>query len=220
MAAGGLSVVRSRLAAAAARGGRDPADVTLVAVSKGRSPEAIMAVYEEGHRVFGENRPEELAEKAPLLPGDITWHMVGTVQRRKVALAGPHTALLHSLDRESLVARWAALPEPSPVLVQVNLAREPQKHGVDPSGVSALVALAGDAGLDVQGLMIIPPLPERPEDSRRWFIGLRELRDELCDRHPTLRELSMGMTDDFEVAVEEGATFIRVGRAIFGNGSA
>lgn len=211
----GLRAVVQRAAGAARRSGRLPEDVTLVAVSKGRSDNEILSVYEAGHRDFGENRPEELAAKAPRLPHDIRWHMVGSVQRRKVSAAADHAGLIHSLDRESLANRLAAHQGAPPVLVQVNVAREEQKHGVAPDETEALVAGAMDLGLDVIGLMIIPPVPHVPEDSRRWFVELREMRDALRERWPRIRELSMGMTDDFEVAVEEGATFIRVGRAIF-----
>ena len=215
MARRGLIRVRERVAAAAARAGRDPGDVTIVAVTKGRGMAEIGDVYEFGHRDFGENRPEELAAKAPHLPSDARWHLVGPVQRRKVEAAAPHTHLLHSMDRAALARRWAALDRPPPVLVQVNMAAEPQKHGVSPNAVADLVALSSELGLAVRGLMAIPPLPARPEDSRSWFVALAELRDELAARFPSVRELSMGMSDDFEVAVEVGASFIRVGRAIF-----
>ena len=211
----GLTAVRSAVDAAAQRVGRHPGDITIVVVSKGRSPEEISRVYEAGHRDFGENRPEELADKAPRLPPDIRWHMVGTVQRRKAALAADHANFIHSLDRESLAHRFATLEKTPPLFIQVNLAGEEQKHGVDPDGLERLLATAIALGLTVEGLMIIPPVPTAREDSRRWFAELRVLRDRLARRHPTVTELSMGMTDDFEVAVEEGATFLRVGRAIF-----
>ena len=211
----GLTSVRSRLALAAARSGRDAGDVTLVVVTKGRSIEDTMALYEAGHRNFGENRPEELATKASQLPTDIIWHMVGTVQRRKVPLAAPHTSLLHSLDREALARSWARLEDPPAALVQVNVASEPQKHGVAPADVAGLVAASETLGMTVVGLMVIPPIPEVPESSRRWFEHARALRDEVAVDHPAVVELSMGMTDDFEVAIESGSTLIRVGRAIF-----
>ncbi len=204
----------ARMEAAATRSERDPAGVTLVVVTKGRSPDEIMRVYDEGHRVFGENRPEELAAKAPQLPDDISWHMVGTVQSRKAALAAAHATLLHSLDREKLARRWADLGG-SPALVQVNIAEEPQKHGVDPGGVDALVTRSIELGVVIRGLMIIPPQPVLAEDSRVWFEALRDLRERLRAGHPRIEELSMGMTDDFEVAIEAGASLIRVGRAIF-----
>jgi pyridoxal phosphate enzyme (YggS family) len=212
-----LAAVRRRLAQAASGAGRVPDEITLVAVSKGHGVEAVRAAYDAGQRDFGENRAAELAAKAPLLPGDIRWHFIGTLQRRKVPLARPHTTLLHSLDRPSLVAAWSRGDGPAPpALVQVNLAEEPQKHGVAPGDVPALLASAAAAGITCRGLMLIPPLPEQPEQSRPWFAQLAELRARILPAWPSLTELSMGMTDDFEVAVSEGATLIRVGRAIFG----
>ena len=212
----GLTAVRERMVAAAVRSHRDPAGVTLVAVSKGRSVDEIMRLYDAGHRIFGENRAQELVEKAALLPADVEWHFVGSLQRRKVALARPVVSVLHSLDRQALVDAWAAGRSPAPrALLQVNMAGEAQKHGAAPADVLRLVEAATRAGIDVAGLMVIPPAPEVPEDSRRWFTDLRRIRDDIRQSHPGVVHLSMGMTDDFEVAVEEGATLIRVGRAIF-----
>lgn len=216
MAPSGLNEVQRRIGAAARAAGRSVDEVRLVAISKGRTVDEIMAVYEQGHREFGENRAHELAEKAPQLPDDIVWHFVGTLQRRQAKLARPYTTLLHSLDRPALVDTWAREPHAPPALVQVNLAEEPQKHGARVGEVEPLLERAARVGLACIGLMLIPPLPERAEDSRPWFRELARLRDDLSERWPALRELSMGMTDDFEVAVEEGATLVRVGRAIFG----
>ncbi len=211
-----LNLVRSRVAATAKRVGRDPADITLVAVSKGRSVGEIEACYAAGQRDFGENRAAELEQKAPTLPKDIRWHFIGSLQTRQAKVAGPHTNLLHSLDRPRLVNAWSHVDDASPVLIQVNVAAEQQKHGASPDAVAALAARATDAGLSCHGLMTIPPLANVPDDNRGWFMELRGLRDSLRDTYPEIRELSMGMTDDFEVAIEEGATIIRVGRAIFG----
>ena len=211
----GLAGVRRAIEVAAQRVGRHAEHVTLVVVSKGRSIEEIARVYETGHRDFGENRAEELADKARKLPRDIHWHMVGTIQRRKAALVGEHAQFIHSLDRASLAERLAGLENQPPLLVQVNLASEQQKHGVDFEGVELLIERSLGLGLTVKGLMILPPLPLVPEDSRQWFARLRVLRDRLVRSYPTVKELSMGMTDDFEIAVEEGATLLRVGRAIF-----
>ncbi len=203
------------MAAAARRTGRTLDDVTLVAVSKGQPREAIMAAYDSGQRVFGENRAAELAAKAPDLPSDIAWHFIGSLQTRQAKVARPHTHLLHSLDRPRLVNSWSAA-EPPPALVQVNVAAEPQKHGAAPGETAALLELARERGVRCVGLMCIPPLVTNAEDNRKWFSALRELRDGLRGDFPDLIELSMGMTDDYEVAIEEGATLIRVGRAIFG----
>ena len=212
-----LADVRFRVGSAAERSGRNPDDITLIAVSKAHPVEAILEAYEAGHRDFGENRAQELADKAPQLPADIRWHFVGSLQRRKAKLVRPVAAVLHSLDRESLVDAWARGEGPAPeTLVQVNLAREPQKGGVLPEGTASLVQYAIDAGLHVVGLMAIPPAPEVGEDSRRWFDDLAALRDGLVGRFPSVTGLSMGMTDDFDVAIEAGSSMIRVGRAIFG----
>jgi pyridoxal phosphate enzyme (YggS family) len=204
-----------RVAAAGDRSGRDPDDVTVVAVSKGKPVEAIRALYERGHRHFGENRAAELEAKAPQLPDDIAWHFVGTVQRRRLGIIRARASLVHSFDRMALVAPWGGDLAP-PVLVQVNLAAEPQKHGADRAAVPDLITAAEETGIRCRGLMVMPPLAADPEDSRPWFGELAELRRRLAAEHPSLVELSMGMSDDFEVAVEEGATVIRVGRAIFG----
>lgn len=217
MAADGLSRVLGRVAAAAGRVGRSPEAVTVVAVSKGRSVDEISELYEVGHRDFGENRAEELAEKAAALPGDIVWHFVGSIQSRKAKLIAPVATWIHSLDRDKLVRTFAAI-EDSVIrhhLVQVNVAGEDRKHGVGVDETEGLVERAVAAGLPVAGLMLIPPLPQTPEDSRRWFTDLVRLRDRLATPAVPLPTLSMGMTDDFEVAIEEGATVVRIGRAIF-----
>lgn len=217
MAADGLSRVRERVAAAAERSGRRADHVTIVAVSKGRTPEEVMELYDAGHRHFGENRDDELVEKSAELPQDIVWHFVGSVQSRKAKLIAPVATWVHSLDREKLVRSFAAAEDATVAhyLVQVNIAGEERKHGVAPEATASLVTTARRAGLPVTGLMLIPPLPETPEHSRRWFADLRMLRDRIATDASPLDVLSMGMTDDFEVAVEEGATVVRVGRAIF-----
>jgi len=216
MVAEKLTAVRMRIDDAAARSRRDPASVTLVAVTKGQPVDVILEAYNLGHRDFGENRAAELAEKAPLLPDDIRWHFIGSLQTRQANLARPHTHLLHSLDRPRLINRWADPDGPPPALLQVNIAEEPQKHGAGVTQVRDLIGQAEERGIDCRGLMCIAPLVHDGEENRRWFIALRRLRDELLPEYPGLTELSMGMTDDFEVAIEESATLIRVGRAIFG----
>jgi pyridoxal phosphate enzyme (YggS family) len=209
--------VVDRIGAAAVRVGRDPSAITLVAISKSKPVSDIRALYDFGHRDFGENRAQEMAEKAALLPGDIRWHFVGALQTNKSRLVRPITELLHSMDRESLAFAWAkGIGLAPPVLIQVNTGAEPQKAGVSTDEAPALLQTLLDLGIDVRGLMAIPPIAEDPEEMRPHFAQLRQLRDRLVELHPGVRELSMGMTDDFEVAVEEGASFIRVGRAIFG----
>jgi pyridoxal phosphate enzyme (YggS family) len=209
--------VMESVATAAAAASRSIDEITVVAVSKTFSPEEVMAVYDQGHRHFGENRADELAEKADVLPGDIRWHFVGALQSNKVRLVRGVTHLLHSMDRRSLAKAWMKGPGLAPpVLAQVNVGAEPQKSGVDPADLGAAIEWMKAVGLNVRGLMTIPPIPERPEDSRRYFVELAALRDETRRDHPEVAELSMGMTDDFEVAIAEGASVIRVGRAIFG----
>ena len=205
-----------RVADATTAAGRSPDYVTVVAVSKTKTPDEIMAVYEMGHRDFGENRAQELAAKAPQLPNDIRWHFVGALQSNKVRLVRPVTFLLHSMDRRSLAGAWLkGQGRPPPVLLQVNVGDEPQKSGIDPRDVPDFLEWMKTLGLDVQGLMAIPPIPKDPEESRPHFRRLREI-GETVGLAADDGELSMGMTDDFAVAIEEGASIIRVGRAIFG----
>lgn len=209
--------VLARLEEAATRSGRDPNEVTLVAVSKTFPPERVMEIYDQGHRDFGENRAGEMVEKAARLPDDIRWHFVGALQSNKARDVRPRTHLLHSMDRRSLANAWLkGQGHPPPVLVQVNVGEESQKSGVSPDEVPETVDWMTGMGLEVRGLMAIPPIPERPDDSRPHFEMLRRLRDEVRKDVPEVKELSMGMTDDFEVGIEEGASIIRVGRAIFG----
>lgn len=211
-----LESVRSRMVAAAARAGRSGEDVTLVIVSKGQSVETINALYQRGERNFGENRAQELATKVDQLPGDIRWHFVGPLQSNKIRIVRPIVTLLHSLDRPALGPAWIKGPGLAPpALLQVNVGQEPQKHGVDPErslqAFGELIAI----GVDLAGLMAIPPAADDPEATRSYFAEMRRLTTLVATDHPGRTSLSMGMTDDFEVAIEEGATFVRVGRAIF-----
>jgi PLP dependent protein len=213
----GLSQVRESVAAAADRSGRDPDEILLVGISKEATSEAVADAYAAGLRDFGENRADELVVRAASLGPDARLHFVGRLQSNKVRKIRPVVALLHSMDRPELCAEWLKGPGiPPPVLVQVNVAAEPQKGGVAPSVAEELVDHALDLGVDVRGLMTIPPLDSDPEASRPHFEAMRRLRDEIRQRHPSVRELSMGMSNDYEVAIEEGATILRVGRAIFG----
>ena len=209
--------VMERVVAAASRAGRSPDEVTVVAVSKTMSRRDILAVYEQGHRDFGENRAGELAVKAPELPDDIRWHFVGALQSNKARTVRGVVDLLPSMDRRSLGKAWMkGHGMPPSVLAQVNVGDEPQKSGVAAGEVGSALGWMVDMGLDVRGLMTIPPMPESPEDSRGYFERLRRIRDGVSATHPSVVELSMGMSDDFEVAIAEDASIIRVGRAIFG----
>ena len=209
--------VQERVAIAAKDAGRDAAEITLIAVSKAKTVSQIRAVYDKGHRDFGENRAKEMAEKVALLPGDIRWHFVGALQSNKARLIRPSTHLLHSMDRTSLASAWAKGPGlPPPVLLQVNIGREPQKSGVMPEDVETAAEKLITMGMEVVGLMAIPPVGRSPEDSRQHFEAMRQLRDDIAEREPGIAHLSMGMTDDYEVAIADGASMVRVGRAIFG----
>lgn len=227
-----LRSVQERIAAAAERAGRVPSDVTLVAVTKTQSPQAIQAAYDLGLRHFGENRVEEAEEKIDELPADITWHMIGHVQSRKAQRVASRFGLVHSLDSLKLARRLdrfaAERSEPLPVLLEFNVSGEESKYGFSasmPSGsydrqeslLLAIEEIIALPHLSVQGLMTMAPIVAQPEEARPVFVRLRQIRDELSARFPHLDwdQLSMGMTDDFEVAVEEGATLVRVGRAIF-----
>lgn len=217
MASVRLTEVRAGIRTACARAERDPSTIVLVAVSKAADDAEVMAAYREGQRDFGENRAGELAERAPRLPPDIRWHFIGRLQGNKVRRVRPVTHLLHSLDRPELVSYWAkGSGAPPPVLVEVNVAGEAQKAGVEPEEAADLIGEAMAMGIDVRGLMTMAPLVGDPEEVRHVFRELAELRTGLARRWPALTELSMGMTDDYGVAVEEGATILRVGRAIFG----
>jgi PLP dependent protein len=209
--AGAVANVRARIAAAAGRAGRDPASVTLVAAAKTVSAPRVAEVLALGVLDVGENRAQELLAKAPALAGEPSpprWHFVGRLQRNKVSSVAPWVTLWQSVDREPLGVAIARRAPGARVLVEVNLGAEAQKGGCEPSATPVLVDALRDLGLDVGGLMTVHP---QDGDARRWFVALRELGDRLG-----LHELSMGMTDDFDVAVEEGATIVRVGRALFG----
>ncbi len=196
--------------------------MTLVAVSKTKPAELINQAVAAGHHVFGENRVQEAIAKQPDVVGPVEWHLVGALQRNKARHAVGAFALLHGVDSVRLLAeidrRAASAGIRQALLVQVRLGDEPTKSGVDPAELDALVdAAVASEHVELRGLMTIPPPASEPESSRVWFTRLRELRDAQADRIDSpLPELSMGMTDDFEVAVEEGATLVRVGTAIFG----
>lgn len=211
----GLSEVEQRITEACARAGRSRDRVQLVAVSKGQPVGAVQAVYQQGQRVFGESRAQELSGKYDLIGPDAVWHFIGPLQRNKVRQVRPAVSLLHSLDRIELAHAWMKGPgQAPPVLLQIKLGAEESKHGFEPGEAERALAVCESLGVRVRGLMAIPPPATAPDEARGWFGTLRELRDQL-DR-PDLVELSMGMSQDFEVAIEEGATIIRVGSAIFG----
>jgi pyridoxal phosphate enzyme (YggS family) len=215
--------VRARIAEACARTGRDPDEVTLVAVSKTVPAEALGDAVAAGLDLLGENRVQEAAGKVADVP-DAGWHLVGPLQSNKARRAVEVFEAVQSVDSVELGARLARLAEELrpgtryPILLQVNVDGDPTKAGLAPVAVADTVAqLADHAALDVRGLMTIGRLVEQPEAARPTFQRLRELSATLRASGASLGpELSMGMTDDFEVAVEEGATIVRIGRALFG----
>jgi pyridoxal phosphate enzyme (YggS family) len=217
-----LEEVRERIDSACARARRPAGEVRLVAVSKTVGVERIRRLLDCGHDILGENRVQEALEKIPLLGPAVSWHLVGHLQRNKARHAVGAFELLHGIDSEKLAAeidrRAGRAGVRQAILLQVNLAREETKSGVDEAGLPALLdSVVALPNVELRGLMTIPPPAENPEDSRSWFARLRGLRERSATRTGLpLPELSMGMTDDFEVAVEEGATLVRVGRAIFG----
>lgn len=212
--------VRARIAAAAQRCGRSPEDIRLIAVSKTFGPDAVRAALDAGVRELGENRAQELKEKAAVIPGGL-WHFVGPLQTNKVRHVVGVAALIHSVDRvglaEAVGRRARALGIRQDVLIEVNLAGEPSKHGAEPQQARHL-ARAVDAveGVAVCGLMAIPPRGVSREDARSYFRDLALIREDIAGEIATCTDLSMGMSHDLEVAVEEGATMVRIGEAIFG----
>jgi pyridoxal phosphate enzyme (YggS family) len=223
--AANLRSVRSRIDAAAHRAGRDPSDILLVAVSKTFSADHIRAAWAAGHRDFGENKVQEALQKiAETADKDLKWHLIGHLQSNKAKKAAAGFACIHTVDSVDLLRKLdqaAAEQGTSPeVLIQVDLAGETTKFGAPADQARRVL----DAGLELRavrlaGLMLIPPWNEDQEQTRPWFVRLRALRNAWLESgvpSSALRHLSMGMSHDFEAAVEEGATLVRVGTAIFG----
>jgi pyridoxal phosphate enzyme (YggS family) len=216
--------VRERIARAAGRGGRDPSSVRLIAISKTVPADLVRAAVDLGQVEFGENRVQEALDKMDRtadLP--IRWHLVGHLQSNKARKAGARFDVIHSVDDADLIGRLeeaaAGAGRRLDVLIQVDLAGEPTKHGVLPAAIDAILAAAAPCrSVRVAGLMLLPPAVDDPESARPYFAALRRLRDDLrmSSTGAGLSELSMGMSHDFEVAVEEGASMVRVGSAIFG----
>ena len=220
-----LADVRDRIARAAGRAGRDPASIRLVAVSKTFDAEHVRAAALAGQVDFGENKVQEALQKmARTTDLQIRWHLVGHLQSNKARKAGAHFDVIHSIDDGSLVAKIDEAARTAgrhvQLLAQVDLSGEPTKHGARQTELPAIFETAGACqAARLSGLMLLPPAAENPEASRPYFRELRAVRDRLLARGVAgsmLSELSMGMSHDFEVAVEEGATLVRVGTAIFG----
>jgi hypothetical protein len=220
--AAGLGRVRDRLAAAERAAGRPPGSVRLVAVSKKMSASDVQAAAAAGQRDFGESYAQELRDKLTALAGtpDLRWHFIGPLQSNKVKYVAGRVALVHAVDSAARLEDIERRGAPQACLVQVNVAGESHKHGVAPDALPALLdRFGGLRSVRCEGLMLIPPLGDDAEAARRHFAALRALRDREAARarpNVDLRELSMGMSQDLEVAVAEGATIVRVGTAIFG----
>lgn len=217
--------VQQTIRQAALRAGRDPKAVTLIAVSKTRSVAEIEAALAAGVTHLGENRVQEMAQKVGPLEGrGVTWHLIGTLQTNKVKQALDMANLIHSLDRDSLLDELIRQAErrgrPCDALVQVNVSGEATKHGISPGSLHPFLRrISQQQWVRVRGLMTMAPLSENPEDARPHFRRLRELADEVRELalpNVSMEHLSMGMSGDYAVAVEEGATLVRVGTAIFG----
>lgn len=218
-----LSIVLEKIDAAAKKSGRIRDDVELVAVSKTHSPDAIQTVADAGQNVFGESRVQEAQAKMSLLPGRLRWHFIGHLQKNKIRAALPLFELFHSLDSLELARQFQRIATEDGhrprVLLEVNVAGEASKFGFSPANLrSQLDEILCFDRLDVQGLMAMAPFAPKAEHSRPYFAQLRELRDALqSEAKVGLPHLSMGMSNDYLVAIEEGATLVRVGSAIFGD---
>ena len=219
-----LEEVEARITRACERSGRERTEVTLISVSKTKPVEMLQEAYDAGSRDFGENKPQEIREKYPQLPTDIRWHMIGHLQRNKIKYIIDKVYMIHSVDSIRLAE---AIDEEAkkhgivmPVLIEVNVAEEESKFGVHLDEVESLIRQISElSNIQVQGLMTIAPFTENAEDNRIYFRKLRNLYVDIKDKNidnVNMCNLSMGMTGDYEVAVEEGATMVRVGTGIFG----
>jgi hypothetical protein len=220
-----LERVREQIAQAAANAGRDVKDVELVAITKTQPIEKVREAVEAGQTLFGESRVQEARAKIPELSSNIRWHFVGHLQKNKVRLALPLFEMIHSVDSLGLAQDINRIAEEEGlyprVLLEVNVAGEGSKFGFAPDDLrKQMGALLTLSRLSIEGLMCIPPLASESEDSRKFFVEVRELRDSLeKEFNMKLPELSMGMTQDFAIGIGEGATLVRVGTAIFGERS-
>lgn len=219
-----LIQVEEKINAACERAGRSRSEVTLIAVSKTKPIPMLSEIYEEGIRDFGENKVQEILEKYGELPEDIKWHMIGHLQRNKVKSVIDKVSLIHSVDSFRLAEEINIQAKKKnitvPILVQVNIAGEDTKFGITQEDAIALTEQIAELdNLRIQGLMTIAPLVNDPEDNRQYFRGIRQLSVDIRNKNidnVCMDILSMGMTGDYEVAIEEGATMVRVGTGIFG----
>ncbi len=223
--AANLERVNARIAEAAAKSGRAAGDIQLIAVSKKQDAEKVRAAFDAGQPIFGESRVQEARVKIPLLPSAVRWQFIGHLQKNKIRHALALFELFHSVDSLALAQDMERIADEEGVrprvLLEVNVAGEGSKLGFAPVKLRAeMESLLQLRRLEIEGLMTIPPFAPEAEESRRYFVALRELRDELEQSCAVrLPQLSMGMSGDYAVAIEEGATFVRVGTAIFGGRS-
>ena len=214
--------VKARIAKACERAGRSEDSVRLLAVSKKKPADAVAAAWESGLCFFGENRVQEAAEKIPLSPSGATWHLIGHLQSNKAKLAAGLFDMIQSVDSMKLIeALDRHAQQALPILLQVNIAGEGAKFGFAPEEVAQAIRYANQTThCEVHGLMLIPPFTPDPEGARAYFKALRVLRDEVSEATQTpLPELSMGMSNDLEIAIEEGSTWVRVGTDLCGERS-
>ncbi len=219
-----LKRVRDKIAHAASKAGRNPENIQLVAVSKAVEAKRIQGAIEAGATLFGENYIQEAREKINELGHEVRWDFIGHLQRNKVNHAVDLFEMIHSVDRLSLAREInsvaAKKKKKTRILVQVNISGEEAKSGINPGGITSLVSeIASMSNLSLEGLMTMPPYFDDPERARPYFTALRELRNKIIAENSgeiRLKELSMGMSGDFEVAIEEGSTAVRIGTAIFG----
>ena len=217
-----LAQVREHMADAARKSGRTAEQIELVAVSKTHAAEKVREAIEAGQLLFGESRVQEARAKIPLLPSRLRWHFIGHLQKNKIRHALPLFELFHGIDSLALAQEMERIAEEEGirprVLLEVNVAGEASKHGFSPETLRRDLEAALSLGrLTIEGLMTLPPFAPEAEASRQYFIALRKLRDQLeAEFDVRLPQLSMGMSGDFPIAIEEGATLVRVGTAIFG----
>lgn len=219
-----IEQVKSKIEEACRRSGRSPQEVTLIAVSKTKPCEALQEAYDCGMRFFGENKVQEICEKVPNLPDDIQWHMIGHLQRNKVKQVIDKVSLIHSVDSyrlaETIELEAAKKDRIVPILLEVNVAGEDSKYGLSVEEVFPLIQqISTFSHIRIKGLMTIAPFVENPEENRNVFSTLRQLSVDIAEKNidnVSIEVLSMGMTNDYEVAIEEGATMVRVGTGIFG----
>ena len=219
-----LKQVEDNIAKACARAGRDRSEVTLIAVSKTKPVEMLQEIYDEGVRTFGENKVQEICEKYEQLPSDIEWHMIGHLQRNKVKQVIDKAALIHSVDSYRLAQEISVQAQKKnicmPILVEVNIAQEESKFGISADDTVQLVEeIAALPNLEIKGLMTIAPFVTDPEENRTYFRQIKQLSVDIKNKNidnVSMDVLSMGKSGGYEVAIEEGATMVRVGTGIFG----